>query len=149
VKKNPAINEMNTKVAILGAGCSSAYGYPLANQMAERSRRFFHQVLRFTPESRVHRGVLLASTTPAATPVGDVAKALGCGELVTAPDTVPFCIWVAAHYLDNFVEALAQTIRVGGDCDTNAAIIGGIVVLSAGRESIPQEWLEAREPIHV
>jgi len=47
------------------------------------------------------------------------------------------------------VEALGTTISVGGDCDTNAAIVGGIVALSAGRESIPPEWLAAREPIHV
>ncbi len=66
---------------------------------------------------------------------------------MTAPDTVPFCLWVAAHHLDNFVEALSQTIRVGGDCDTNAAIVGGIVALSAGRGGIPLSWLEAREAI--
>jgi ADP-ribosylglycohydrolase len=74
---------------------------------------------------------------------------LGCGELVTAPDTVPFCVWIAAHHLDNFVEALAQTVRVGGDCDTNAAIVGGVVALRAGREAIPAEWLKAREPIQI
>jgi len=36
---------------------------------------------------------------------------------------------------------------VGGDCDTNAAIVGGIVALSAGRAGIPSEWLQARERI--
>ncbi len=34
-----------------------------------------------------------------------------------------------------------------GDCDTNAAIVGGIVALSVGREGIPADWLAAREPI--
>ncbi len=56
---------------------------------------------------------------------------------------------MAAHHLDHFVEALGETISVGGDCDTNAAIVGGIVALSAGRESIPAEWLKAREPIQI
>jgi ADP-ribosylglycohydrolase len=81
--------------------------------------------------------------------VANVARALGNGSLVTSPDTVPFCLWMAAHHLDRFVEALGKTISAGGDCDTNAAIVGGIVSLSAGRGSIPVEWLEAREPIHL
>lgn len=115
----------------------------------ERPQHFFGEILRLTPESQVRRGILLASQTPFETPVEHVAKALGNGSLVTAPDTVPFCIWMAARHSDNFKESLAQTIQVDGDCDTNAAIVGGIVALSAGRESIPAEWLKAREPIHL
>ncbi|MGD0816400.1 MAG: ADP-ribosylglycohydrolase family protein [Verrucomicrobiota bacterium] len=106
-------------------------------------------VLRHTPESQVRRGILLASTTPPETPVTEVARALGNGSLVTAPDTVPFCIWMAAHHPRHFVEAIAKTISVSGDCDTNAAIVGGIVALSAGRDSIPADWLKAREPIQI
>ena len=68
--------------------------------------------------------------------------------LVTAPDTVPFCAWMAAHHSNDFKSALAQTIRVGGDCDTNAAIVGGIVAVSAGHESIPTEWLNSMEQIN-
>jgi ADP-ribosylglycohydrolase len=131
-----------------------ALGAALAWQLqgtavAERPRRFFDEVLGLTPETRVRRGILLASQTPADTPVDDVSRALGNGSLVTAPDTVPFCLWIAAHHLNNFVNALAQTIRVGGDCDTNAAIVGGIVALSAGDETIPATWLKAREIVQV
>ncbi len=115
----------------------------------ERADRLFHDVLRLTPESQVRRKLLVASTTPADVSAGDVARALGNGLLVTAPDTVPFCVWMAAHHLDHFVEALGTTIGVGGDCDTNAAIVGGIVALSAGRDNIPTEWLKAREPIQI
>jgi len=92
---------------------------------------------------------LLASQTPAEVPFQDVAKSLGNGSLVTAPDTVPFCIWMAANYPRQFVEAIAKTMSVGGDCDTNAAIVGGIVALSAGYGSIPSEWLKLREPIQI
>ena len=116
---------------------------------AERVPRFFDEVLRLTPESEVRRKLLVASTTSTEVPADSVARALGCGLLVTAPDTVPFCIWVAAHHLDRFVEALGETISVCGDCDTNAAIVGGIVALSAGRKSIPAEWLKVREPIQI
>ena len=115
----------------------------------DRAPLFFDAVLRHTPESQVRRGIVLASTIPPETPLSDAARSLGNGSLVTAPDTVPFCLWMAAHHLDRFVVALGNTISVGGDCDTNAAIVGGIVALSAGRESIPEEWLKAREPINV
>ena len=83
---------------------------------------------------------LLPSTQPK-----QVAAELGNGFQVTAQDTVPFCLWVAAHNPRNFVKALSQTIGVGGDCDTNAAIVGGIVALSAGRKAIPAEWLRSRK----
>ena len=115
---------------------------------AEFAPSFFGEILRLTPESKVRRGIMLASQTPGDVPLSDVAKALGNGSLVTAPDTVPFCIWMAAHHPRHFVDAIGKTISVGGDCDTNAAIVGGIVSLSAGRASIPNEWLQAREKIN-
>jgi ADP-ribosylglycohydrolase len=113
------------------------------------AQKFLAEILRLTPESKVRRGILLASQTPIEVPVQDVAKSLGNGSLVTAPDTVPFCIWMVANYPLQFVEAIGKTISVGGDCDTNAAIVGGIVALSAGRAGIPSEWLQARERIQV
>jgi ADP-ribosylglycohydrolase len=115
----------------------------------EGRRRFFEAVLDLTPESQVRHGIMLASQLPASTPVNDAAGQLGNGSLVTAPDTVPFCLWIAGHNSEDFAKALAEVIRVGGDCDTNAAIVGGIVALSAGSDSIPLEWLAAREPISI
>jgi ADP-ribosylglycohydrolase len=56
---------------------------------------------------------------------------------------------MVAHHPRHFVEAIGKTISAGGDCDTNAAIVGGIVALSAGRKNIPNEWLEAREKIQI
>jgi ADP-ribosylglycohydrolase len=42
-----------------------------------------------------------------------------------------------------------STVSGLGDRDTTCAIVGGIVALSAGRESIPEAWLKAREPIQI
>jgi len=132
----------------IAVALSAALAWQLRNTTtAERASQFFDGVLRLTPESKVRRGILLASHTPADSPGEDVARALGNGSLVTAPDTVPFCLWIAAHHMNNFADALAQAIRVGGDCDTNAAIVGGITVLGAGREAIPTDWLKEREPV--
>lgn len=118
-------------------------------QPAERPEQLFDEVLRLTPVSQVRRGILLASQTPSEIPIPEVVKALGNGSRVTAPDTVPFCVWMAAHHSGNFVEALSHTIYAGGDCDTNAAIVCGIVALSVGREGIPPDWLKARERIQI
>ena len=112
-----------------------------------RAARLFDAVLEHTPESKVWRGLLIASQTPATVPVDAVAKALGNGMLVTAPDTVPFAVWCAANHLDNYTEAITLTISGGGDCDTNAAIVGGIIALSVGRERIPAEWRKEKEPL--
>jgi len=134
----------------IAVAVAAAMAWQLRTDRAtDRVRVFFDAVLRHTPESQVRRGILVASSTPPEIPVTDVARALGNGSLVTAPDTVPFCLWVAAHHLDHFVEALGKTISVGGDCDTNAAIVCGIIASSAGRESIPVEWLKAREPVRI
>jgi ADP-ribosylglycohydrolase len=111
-----------------------------------RITKLFEAVLDFTPESKVRRGVLIASQTPAAIPVEAVAKTLGNGSLVTAPDTVPFALWCAANRLDDYVKSLALTISGGGDCDTNAAIVGGIVALSVGRGGIRDDWRKEKEP---
>ena len=132
----------------VAAAAAMAWQLREASPLA-RPGKFFEALLQHTPESKVRRGILLASQMPRETPAQDAAKALGNGSLVTAPDTVPFCVWIAAHHSTDFVEALAHTIPAGGDCDTNAAIVSGIVSLSAGRESIPAEWFKAREPVQI
>jgi ADP-ribosylglycohydrolase len=77
----------------------------------------------------------------------NAAEILGNGIRISCPDTVPFCLFAAGEYLDNYEEALWQTVSALGDRDTTCAIVGGIVVMHAGSESIPQIWLEKREPI--
>ena len=118
----------------------------LADETPEnRPCRLFELVLEYTPESQVRRGIVVAAETPSTIPVEAVAKALGNGSQITAPDTVPFAIWCAAHHIGNYVDAISTTISAGGDCDTNAAIVGGIVSLCAGLRSIPEDWRRNRE----
>lgn len=77
-----------------------------------------------------------------------IASQVGCGLEISAQDTVPFCIWLAASRLDDFCDAMWTTARVGGDVDTTCAIVGGIVAASVGRGGIPEEWRLHREPLH-
>ncbi len=47
--------------------------------------------------------------------------------------------------IDGDQEAILSTVEVGGDCDTNAAIVGGIVASYNGHGNIPGKWLRVRE----
>jgi ADP-ribosylglycohydrolase len=57
------------------------------------------------------------------------ARDLGNGSQAIASDTVPFCLWIAAHYSDDYAQALWHAVGQFGDADTNCAIVGGIVAL--------------------
>jgi ADP-ribosylglycohydrolase len=88
-------------------------------------------------------------TVPFDMSVVKVVRQLGNGSRICCQDTVPFCLWIAAHYLDDYQSAIVQTIRAGGDIDTNAAIVGGVVALAVQADGIPPDWLADREELVV
>lgn len=98
-----------------------------------------------TPDGETRTGLARALKLPFTTHPRAAARVLGNGSQVTVPDTVPFVIWSAARRLDDYREAFIDTVTGDGDCDTNCAMVGGIVALYAGRDSIPEEWRAARE----
>lgn len=98
-----------------------------------------------TPPGEVRLGIRQAIAMPAGTTVAHAASVLGSGYQISAQDTVPFCLWSASRFLDNYEEAMWQTVSALGDRDTTCAIVGGIVVMNAGLESIPDRWLASRE----
>nr|WP_042181122.1 ADP-ribosylglycohydrolase family protein [Kibdelosporangium sp. MJ126-NF4]CEL14822.1 N-formylglutamate deformylase [Kibdelosporangium sp. MJ126-NF4]CTQ96547.1 N-formylglutamate deformylase (EC 3.5.1.68) [Kibdelosporangium sp. MJ126-NF4] len=106
-------------------------------------REFLEQVMDGLPKGFVLKGIRRARTLIGKT-VAEAAYDLGNGSRVTAQDTVPFTLWVAATYLDDYTSAITSCIEAGGDVDTTAAIVGGIV---ATRGEVPQRWLESREPL--
>jgi ADP-ribosylglycohydrolase len=85
--------------------------------------------------------------------VDEAAYELGNGSRVTAQDTVPFAVWTAATYLDDYPAAITACVQAGGDVDTTAAIVGGIVAGYTGTGNrpdtigVPPAWIEAREPL--
>ncbi|WP_433724218.1 ADP-ribosylglycohydrolase family protein [Nocardia sp. CA-129566] len=85
--------------------------------------------------------------------VAEAAYELGNGAQVSAQDTVPFTLWAAATFLDDYPAAVTACIEAGGDVDTTAAIVGGIVAAHTGVGSrgttrgIPEQWLSAREAL--
>ena len=93
--------------------------------------------------------MIIASKLPPGEPVGSAVEVLGNGSLVVSYDTVPFALWCAARYLDDYEEALWATVSGLGDRDTTCAIVGSIVAMAVGREGIPEAWARAREPLPI
>jgi len=105
---------------------------------------FLQEVSLLTPPSEVRYGIEEAMDLGEEDSL-KVGLILGAGQQVSAQDTVPFCIWCAAHNLEDFEKAMRTTVRAIGDRDTICAIVGGIVSLSS---QAPLLWLEKREPLN-
>lgn len=107
----------------------------------------FDAVTDLTPPSEVRDRVERARDLDLESPVEIAASRLGNGSEISAQDTVAFCIWAAARNLDDYEEAMWTTVSALGDRDTTCAIVGGILGGRLGRDSIPELWLERREPL--
>jgi len=55
--------------------------------------------------------------------------------------TVPVVIQTWLRHQSDFAGGITEIIRCGGDTDTTAAILGGIIGARVGKEGIPPEWL--------
>lgn len=121
----------------VAAAIATRRPYPKGNE-------FLNAVIPHIPEGMVKSGTELAMQIQSEAVI-EAMRQLGSGEKVSAQDTVPFCLWSAAHHLDNFETALWNTAKGLGDVDTTCAIVGGIVALSA--PEIPETWLARREPL--
>lgn len=104
-------------------------------------------VIAHTPDSYTLAGLQRARSLQSHCSVITAAAVLGNGSKVTAPDTVPFAIWVASHSLHNYAESLWATVSALGDRDTTCAIVGSITALSAPESTFPPERISAREPL--
>jgi ADP-ribosylglycohydrolase len=113
----------------------------------EAGPALFDFVLQHTPDSQTRAIIAQARDLPHTFSITTAASVLGAGFRLTAPDTVPFCLWSAARSYGDFEEAMWSTIAAGGDMDTNCAIVGGIVSLTDPKGSPPPEWVSRREKL--
>lgn len=141
----------------VAAAVAGVYAWQNRDQRADPAvkRGLFEAVLAHTPagehtaEGQVRKGIEHAAAIDPALSIEATARLLGNGSKISCQDTVPFCLWVAARHLDDYETAVVNTIRAGGDIDTTAAIVGGIVALAVGPDGIPADWLADREPLRV
>ena len=73
----------------------------------------------------------------------DFAVSLGLGKGVGGYiyHSVPVALHAWLSHPGDFRSAVTSVIRCGGDTDTTAAIVGGIVGSAVGKQGIPGEWL--------
>lgn len=71
------------------------------------------------------------------------ASSIGLGRGVSGYvfHSVPVAIHAWLAHQGDFREAVTAVIECGGDADSNAAIVGGIIGSSCGTEGIPPEWI--------
>ncbi len=129
---------------IAGAAAVAAAASLAAEGWNEEPEALLEKTLLHLPEGEV------SSRIAAAVEIGKdqlvaAIKRLGTGYRVTAQDTVPFCLWVSAHFGTDFENALRITMQGMGDSDTTCAIVGGIVSLRVGK--VPEGLLKSREPL--
>ena len=72
------------------------------------------------------------------------AERIGCVNGVTGyiNHTVPVALHVWLRYPRDYRVAVIEVIRLGGDTDTAAAIVGAIVGANVGKAGIPPRWLK-------
>ncbi|MBI5931112.1 MAG: ADP-ribosylglycohydrolase family protein [Chloroflexi bacterium] len=130
----------------IAVAVAAAMAYRLRGTPPPTRSAFIEMILPYVPEGEVKSGLRQAQAIQS-THVDHAARMLGNGLLISAQDTVPFCLWCAGEYLGSFEEAMWQTVAAFGDIDTNCAIVGGIVALYVGQSGIPSEWIQRREPL--
>jgi ADP-ribosylglycohydrolase len=71
------------------------------------------------------------------------AESLGLSKGVSGYvyHSVPVALHSWMSNQGDFQKAILETIRCGGDTDTVAAIVGGIIGAGAGPQGIPEEWM--------
>ena len=113
-------------------GCYSGEGEDFLRDVADK-----------LPESDTKYKILSAVSIKKESHIDFVISVLGNGIKLTAQDTVPFCLWCAAHFYMSVEEALWTAVSALGDRDTICAIVGGMVSLFA--DELPPQWLSYME----
>jgi len=139
---------LDGRAGAIATALAGAWGWRRSSgQPFEGSEQLLPWVHEFLPDSRVRQGIEEAIEIDLTEDIRTAANFLGNGSQITAQDTVPICLWAAAKFIDDYEEALWNTVSIDGDIDTNCAIVGGIVALSVGRDGVPEEWRQTRESL--
>lgn len=129
------------RAAILGVFCATDPDDTRLKALVRASTRLTHT------DPKAEEGALqiaLACTdTPALASEGELQGASegesGISGYIVS--TVEAALAMVARHPDDLRQAILETIALGGDTDTVAAIVGGIVGARVGRAGIPDDWL--------
>jgi ADP-ribosyl-[dinitrogen reductase] hydrolase len=119
-------------VASGGADISPQDYYQLlAAQLSDGSAEFFELM-----QLAVNSAIAGESTQDFADSIGGINGVSGY-----VYQTVPVVIQTWLRHQANYRDGILEIIRCGGDTDTTAAILGGIVGARVGQVGIPHDWI--------
>lgn len=139
--RDPRAFEAALAVAV-AAACAARHGFMDASTAFDRFRIAYAELAQdLTPLAET-----LATIERALRDDLDLdafAAAIGCDKGVSgyALHTVPVVLYAWLRHGDDFRAAVTATVRCGGDTDSTAAIVGGIVGAGLGATAIPASWL--------
>lgn len=107
----------------------------------------FDAILDLTPQGAVRVAIEKASTIDSGERPLVAAKTLGADRDISCQVTTPFCLWIALRHPDDYERAVWEALSVGGDRDTHAAIVGGLLASRLGADTVPGEWLRRHQPL--
>lgn len=126
---------------------AAAWAWRIGRGAAPSFASLLDLVLDGLPASEVRSRLCRAVDLSPGAPPQTAAAVLGNGSQISAQDTIPFALWCAASFLNDYPAALWAAASGLGDVDTNCAIVGGVVALATGEPGIPPAWRASREPL--
>lgn len=100
-------------------------------------QRIYEELEDSDLKSKVNKAIFLQGNYSIET----LVYALGNGLKMTAQDTVPIALWCVSRYINDFEKGLWKTVSALGDRDTTCAMVGGILIMSADKSTIPSTWI--------
>jgi ADP-ribosylglycohydrolase/fructose-1,6-bisphosphatase/inositol monophosphatase family enzyme len=118
--------------------CSAIFTVSIARAIATgaRGRTLYDEAVAFAAREAQTADVRRWLDEAIAGPPADLTRQMGW---------VRWAFTLAYHHAFNetpFESALVDTVRRGGDTDTNAAIVGALLGALQGRDAIPDQWRE-------
>lgn len=102
------------------------------------------------PEELLNRLTIMLSSLESKETAEAFAHWIGCFSGVSGYvyETVPVALhaWLSHPY--SYRAAVTSVIQCGGDTDSTAAIVGGLVGIAVGEEGIPKEWQDGLIEFH-
>ena len=120
----------------------------IASQKLLISPQFYYEKLKFLIGSKQVEFLSLIQQACESAEFGETtqyfATKIGLNKGITGYiyHTVPVVIQAWLRYQQDYQSAILEIVRCGGDTDTTAAILGGIIGAAVGKDGIPQEWLD-------
>jgi ADP-ribosyl-[dinitrogen reductase] hydrolase len=107
---------------------------------------YYRELARILPANAVELLTLIRSVTTSierGESVAEFATSQGWQRGVSGYvyQTVPIAIHAWLSHQQDYATAIIEVIKCGGDTDTTAAIVGGIVGANVGKDGISAEWL--------